>query len=84
MAVIHQPRSSIYAMFDQLMILSEGCLMYHGEANKAVDYFSSLSRHGQEFICPHNYNPSDFFLDLLSPDHRYSSISSFPDGLQIS
>jgi ABC-type multidrug transport system ATPase subunit len=71
MAVIHQPRSSIYAMFDQLMILSEGSLMYHGEAAKAVDYFSSLSRYGQEFTCPHNYNPSDFFLDLLSPDHRY-------------
>lgn len=70
MAVIHQPRSSIFAMFDQLMILSEGTLMYHGKASMAVDYFSSLSRVNGEFTCPNNYNPSDFFLDLLSPDHR--------------
>lgn len=70
MAVIHQPRSSIFAMFDKLMILSEGSLMYYGDAAKAVDYFSTLSRFENEFTCPHNYNPSDFFLDLLSPDHR--------------
>jgi ABC-type multidrug transport system ATPase subunit len=70
MAVIHQPRSSIYAMFDQLMILSEGSLMFHGEASRAIDYFSSLSRFDGEFVCPPNFNPSDFFLDLMSPDHR--------------
>jgi hypothetical protein len=75
MAVIHQPRSSIYAMFDQLMILSEGSLMFHGEASKAIDYFSSLSRFESEFSCPPNFNPSDFFLDLMSPDHRSISVS---------
>ena len=28
---IHQPRSSIYAMFDDLVLLSEGQLIYSGE-----------------------------------------------------
>ena len=27
---IHQPRSSIYAMFDDLVLLSEGALVYSG------------------------------------------------------
>lgn len=63
--VVHQPRSSIYEMFDRLMILSEGKLMYFGEASQAVDYFSTSS-----YSCPENFNPADFFLDLLSPDNR--------------
>ena len=64
-SVIHQPRSSIYEMFDKLLILSEGKLMYYGEATKAVDYFASVN-----YPCPESFNPADFFLDLLSPDNR--------------
>lgn len=63
--VIHQPRSSIYAMFDQLLMLSEGRTMYYGKASEAVEYFAKLG-----FSCPEHFNPADYFLDLLSPDHR--------------
>ena len=63
--VIHQPRSSIYNMFDRLMLLSEGKLMYSGTAVDAVKYFGSLG-----FNCPEAYNPADYFLDLLSIDTR--------------
>ena len=31
-ASIHQPRSSIFAMFDDLVLLSEGEVVYCGEA----------------------------------------------------
>lgn len=62
---IHQPRSSIFAMFDQLCLLSEGRVMYFGPAKDAIPYFSSL-----EFNSPSNFNPADFFLDLLSVDPR--------------
>lgn len=63
--VIHQPRSSIYEMFDKLLILSEGRTMYTGGATEAVDYFASLG-----YTCPDAFNPADYFLDLLSPDNR--------------
>mmetsp|Transcript_12455 Transcript_12455/g.13425 ORF Transcript_12455/g.13425 Transcript_12455/m.13425 type:complete len:680 (-) Transcript_12455:131-2170(-) len=63
--VIHQPRSSIYEMFDKLLILSEGRTMYTGGATEAVDYFGSLG-----YTCPDAFNPADYFLDLLSPDNR--------------
>jgi len=39
---IHQPRSDIFNMFDMLMLLSEGRVMYFGPAKAAVDYFASI------------------------------------------
>ena len=69
MASIHQPRSSIYAMFDQLLLLSEGKLIYTGNAHDAVEYFTSK---GQE--CPALFNPADFFLDVVSPDYRSADL----------
>ena len=64
-SVIHQPRSSIFSMFDRLLLLSEGRTMYSGPASEATDYFSLTG-----FRCSSFFNPSDFFLDLLSPDNR--------------
>jgi len=46
-SVIHQPRSSIYEMFDQLLVLSEGRTMYFGDAKEAVKYFTI-----QGYPCP--------------------------------
>ena len=66
-SVIHQPRSSIYEMFDKLLVLSEGKTMFYGNAKDAVGYFEKLGH-----LCPSNFNPPDFFLDLLSPDNRTS------------
>lgn len=62
---IHQPRSAIFALFDQLLLLSEGRVMYQGAASEAVPYFSSLG-----FQAPPRFNPADFFIDLLSVDPR--------------
>lgn len=62
---IHQPRSSIYQMFDTLMLLSDGRTMYFGPATHATTYFG---HHGYQ--CPPNFNPSDYFMDLLALDTR--------------
>lgn len=64
-STIHQPRSSIFALFDQLCLLSEGRVMYFGPACDAVAYFAAL-----DFHSPTHFNPADFFLDLLSVDRR--------------
>ncbi|KAK9806141.1 hypothetical protein WJX72_003105 [[Myrmecia] bisecta] len=66
-ATIHQPRSSIYRMFDLLFLLSEGKTMYFGPAAEATSYFARWG-----FACPPQYNPADFFLDLISMDYRTS------------
>jgi hypothetical protein len=52
-------------MFDKLLVLSEGRTMYYGDASQAVTHFASVGH-----TCPAAFNPSDYFLDLLSPDNR--------------
>lgn len=42
LCTIHQPRSSIYNMFDLLLLLSEGQIMYFGLARNAVGYFTRI------------------------------------------
>lgn len=64
-ASIHQPRSSIYSMFDRLLLISQGRTIYSGTASRAVAYFQSCGH-----SCPQLYNPADFFLDITSPDFR--------------
>ncbi|KXZ53267.1 hypothetical protein GPECTOR_7g1161 [Gonium pectorale] len=62
-ASIHQPRSSIFAMFDDLVLLSEGQPVYSGPADKALEHFASLGHH-----CPEHFNPAEFLADLISID----------------
>jgi ABC-type multidrug transport system ATPase subunit len=64
-AVIHQPRSSIFALFDRLLLLSEGHVIFFGPMTAALDYFKYLG-----YECPSLYNPADYYLDILSIDMK--------------
>ncbi|KAL4441885.1 hypothetical protein ABPG77_003801 [Micractinium sp. CCAP 211/92] len=64
-ATVHQPRSSIWSLFDFLLVLSEGRTLYYGPAAAAPEYFASTG-----YACPPGYNPADFILDVTSKDHR--------------
>ncbi|KAF4096253.1 broad substrate specificity ATP-binding cassette transporter ABCG2-like [Onychostoma macrolepis] len=58
---IHQPRYSIYRLFDSLTLLVGGRMVYHGPAQDSLDYFRQIG-----YTCePHN-NPADFFLDVIN------------------
>ncbi|KAG7390461.1 hypothetical protein PHYBOEH_007031 [Phytophthora boehmeriae] len=59
-ATIHQPSSEVFAIFDQLYLLSDGSPVYQGKANESVDYFASLG-----YPCPSQINPSDYFMRQL-------------------
>lgn len=56
---IHQPRSSIFTLFDDVVLMTEGEVVYAGEAAKMVPYFASLG-----YPCPKNFNPAEHVLDL--------------------
>lgn len=43
------------------MLLAKGKIIYFNQANKAVDYFSSIN-----FKCPELSNPSDYFMSIMS------------------
>uniref|UniRef100_A0A4W5NDS5 Broad substrate specificity ATP-binding cassette transporter ABCG2 n=1 Tax=Hucho hucho TaxID=62062 RepID=A0A4W5NDS5_9TELE len=62
---IHQPRYSIYRLFDSLTLLVSGKQVYHGPAQNALDYFSYR-------CCAYN-NPADFFLDVINGDSTATS-----------
>jgi len=38
---IHQPASDTFALFDKLLLMSEGRVAYYGDAKKAPTYFAS-------------------------------------------
>lgn len=59
--VIHQPRSSIFSLFDKILLLAEGQVVFFGSPAAALDYFNALGYH-----CPEHFNPADYFLDILS------------------
>lgn len=61
---IHQPRSNIVSLFDKLLLLSEGDLVYSGDMIKCNDYFR---RNG--YPCPNGYNIADYLIDI-TVDHK--------------
>lgn len=48
-------------MFDDILLLSGGRVVYHGVSNNAKRYFEQLG-----YSCPDNTNPADWFIDLIS------------------
>lgn len=58
---IHQPRSNIVSLFDQLIVLGSGRLIYSGEADKCHEYLAGIGN-----PCPPGFNLADF---LSKPDN---------------
>ncbi|KAF4532329.1 hypothetical protein B566_EDAN003632 [Ephemera danica] len=58
---IHQPSSEVYAMFDKVLLMAEGRAAFLGTLDEACLFFSQLGA-----PCPSNYNPADFFIQLLA------------------
>ncbi|XP_064881254.1 broad substrate specificity ATP-binding cassette transporter ABCG2-like [Oncorhynchus nerka] len=72
---IHQPRYSIFRLFDSLTLLVSGKQVYHGPAQSALDYFSNIG-----YTCePHN-NPADFFLDVINGDSTSITFDRVKEG----
>jgi ABC-type multidrug transport system ATPase subunit len=65
MTSIHQPRSSIFGMLTGMYLLARGKMTYVGDSDAAAIYFGKLG-----FPLPPNFNPADFFIDLVSVDQR--------------
>jgi ABC-type multidrug transport system ATPase subunit len=70
---IHQPRSNIVAMFDKLLLLASGRVVYSGDFAKCHDYFSDIGH-----PCPAGYNIADFlsrscFLGRAGAERRGQS-----------
>nr|ADN33921.1 white-brown-complex ABC transporter family protein [Cucumis melo subsp. melo] len=60
---IHQPSSEVFALFDDLFLLSGGQAVYFGESKMAAEFFAEAG-----FPCPRQRNPSDHFLRCINSD----------------
>lgn len=62
---IHQPRSEIWGLFDNILLLAEGSTIYSGSANAALSHFATLGYELPPFV-----NPAEFLIDLAAIDTR--------------
>ena len=63
---IHQPSSEILGLFDDLIILHQGKIVYQGEMKNLVNYFS-----GMGYKCPEYSNPTDYlFMNVFNADNE--------------
>ncbi|KAL9108387.1 MAG: hypothetical protein Q9227_006847 [Pyrenula ochraceoflavens] len=62
---VHQPRSEIWRLLDNVVLLSRGSLLYSGSTKDALPYFKE-----QCFEIPPLVNPAEFLIDLAAIDNR--------------
>ncbi|GAB9476807.1 Atp-binding protein, partial [Globisporangium polare] len=69
-----QPSPEVFALFDDVLILNEGHVMYHGPREHIVGYFRDLG-----FVCPPRRDVADFLLDL-GTDQQFQYQVEAPGG----
>ncbi|KAL1306206.1 hypothetical protein AAFC00_004304 [Neodothiora populina] len=60
---IHQPSTSTFAMFDKLLLLSQGATAYSGPVAEVQPYFDACG-----FPIPLYMNPAEFIIDFVNTD----------------
>ena len=68
--VIHQPRTTIYNMFDHLLMLSKGHTIYNGAPSKARSYLESCPSVPE---LPPETGIADWLMDIITEDESQGS-----------
>lgn len=71
---IHQPRSNIVSLFDKLLLLSEGDLVYSGDMINCNDFFGKNG-----YQCPLGYNIADYLIDITVDHKKVVQVASEQD-----
>jgi ABC-type multidrug transport system ATPase subunit len=67
LCTIHQPSSEVFFLFDILIFLKGGRVLYQGSPKDVVPHLSRLG-----YNCPVNYNPSDYIMFLYVHTHIHT------------
>jgi len=79
LATIHQPSAEVFQLFDGLILLSSGQIIFSGIATAAPRYFQGLG-----YMCDSTTNPAEFIIDVAGgalcqdPDTRKSGSMQSP------
>ena len=57
-----QPAPEVMNLFDDLLLLTDGKVIYHGPVSEATGFFSSLG-----FVCPERKDPASFLQEVTTP-----------------
>lgn len=69
---IHQPRSNIVSLFDQLLILAQGKTVYSGPYAQCGEYFEKIG-----YPCPPGFNIADYLSERCLLKTPYTSLILF-------
>ncbi|CAH0475178.1 unnamed protein product [Peronospora belbahrii] len=61
MVALLQPTPEVVEMFDDILMINEGYMVYHGPRTEILDYFQSLG-----FTCPPRVDPADYLIEVTS------------------
>ncbi|KAL1959781.1 hypothetical protein VTO42DRAFT_926 [Malbranchea cinnamomea] len=70
-ASIHAPRSEIWGLFDRVVLLTRGSVLYSGPADSALVYFEKQGHSIPPFV-----NPAEFLIDLAAYDNRSEELEA--------
>jgi len=68
---IHQPRETIFELFDKLLLLTKGRTSYYGPCAEIGQFMSSAG-----YGCPRSSTMADFLLDVMTVDTRTVELMS--------
>lgn len=64
LVTIHQPSSRLYQLFDSVLLLARGQVVYSGKAHDdPLEFFQKFGH-----VCEPNFNPADFYMEVLKSD----------------
>jgi ABC-type multidrug transport system ATPase subunit len=68
--IIHQPRTQIFNLFDHLLLLSKGSVIYDGPPSQVRGYLETCSAVGE---LPPETGIADWIMDVITEDERRES-----------
>ena len=73
LAALQQPAPETYMLFDDVMLISEGVVLFHGPRVDALPFFERLG-----FACPPRKDPAGFLQEVTSARDQAVRIKSTP------
>ncbi|KAJ5094428.1 hypothetical protein N7456_010289 [Penicillium angulare] len=68
---IHAPRSEIWSLFDNVILLARGSALYSGPVSECLAYFKEYGHSIPPFV-----NPAEFLIDLAAIDNRTETLEA--------
>lgn len=74
---IHQPPSAVFNLFDHLILLNKGRVMFNGRASQVQPFFEQRG-----YSNPPNYNPADWILTIAQAvqEEELEQAGFFPEN----